>query len=378
MFGHIFFNRLRCLVRNREKIFWTLLFPLVLAFLFKMAFGNLGGAETFSPIPVVAVENEAWEADPTLRETLGALNRGEDRLLSLKTASREEAVRMLREGEVSGIIVADSPVRLETRGTGMNQNILKSILDSFNQYSATMTALTGDDPSVAAKLLAEMPERGSFTREAQTGSAPMDPSVIYFFGLIAMTSFYGGFFGSDEVTDIQADITPRAARINAAPVHKMKTFLFSASASLLIHLLETLIFVLFLHFVLNIGFGSRIWYILLTVVCGSVAGVSFGACISALVKKSEALKVSLLIGITMVGCALAGMMFADAKYVIATKAPLLTWINPVNLLADAFYCLYFYDTVTRFFMNLAALAMMTLVFGVITFLAVRRTRYASL
>lgn len=378
MFGHIFVNRLRCLVRNREKIFWTLLFPIVLAFFFKMAFGNIGKAESFSPIPVVVVENGAWEADTALRETLGTLNQGEGRLLSLMIASEGEATRMLREGEVSGIIVPDSPVRLETRGTGMNQNILKSVLDSFNQYSATITTLLREDPSSAAALLADMPERGSYTRDAKASNAPMDPSVIYFFGLIAMASFYGGFFGSDEVTDIQADITPRAARINVAPVHKMKTFLFSASASLLIHMLETIFFVLFLHFVLDIGFGSRIWHILLTVVCGSLAGVSFGACISALVKKSEALKTSLLIGITMIGSALAGMMYADVKYVIATKAPILTWINPVNLLADAFYSLYFYDTVTRFFMNLGALALMTLVFGVITFLAVRRTRYASL
>jgi ABC-2 type transport system permease protein len=378
MFGHIFVNRLRCLVRNREKIFWTLLFPIVLAFFFKMAFGNLGKAEAFSPIPVVVAENEAWEANLALQETLNGLNQGEDRLLSLKIASEGEANRMLREGKVSGIIVPDSPVRLETRGTGMNQNILKSVLDSFNQYSATIATLIREDPSRAAALLANMPERGRFTRDARAGNAPMDPSVVYFFGLIAMACFYGGFFGSDEITDIQADITPRAARINVAPVHKMKTFLFSASASLLIHLLETIVFVLFLHFVLDIGFGSRIWYILLTVVSGSLAGVSFGACISALVKKSEALKTSLLIGITMIGSALAGMMYADVKYVIATKAPILTWINPVNLLADAFYSLYFHDTVTRFYMNLGALALMTLVFGVITFLAVRRTRYASL
>jgi ABC-2 type transport system permease protein len=114
MFGHIFVNRLRCLVRNREKIFWTLLFPIVLAFFFKMAFGNLGKAEAFSPIPVVVAENEAWEANLALQETLNGLNQGEDRLLSLKISSEGEANRMMREGKVSGIIVPDSPVRLKS------------------------------------------------------------------------------------------------------------------------------------------------------------------------------------------------------------------------------------------------------------------------
>ena len=135
---------------------------------------------------------------------------------------------------------------------------------------------------------------------------------------------------------------------------------------------------LFLRFALGIRFSGRTGHILLTVLAGSLAGVSFGAFISALVKKSEGIKTALLISITMVGTTLAGMMYADVKYVIMQHAPMLNWINPVNLLSDAFYCLYYYDTTTRFFQNLAGLGVLTVVFCTVTYFAVRRKKYASL
>ena len=378
MFGHLFVNRLRCLIRNREKMFWTLMFPIVLAFFFKMAFGNLGSAEAFSPIPVVVVEDSAYQANEAFRATLTSLSGGDNPILNLRTAPPAEAEQLLKDGAVSGLIVVDTPVRLEVQTSGMNQNILKRVLDSYNQYNETLTALIREKPEEAQAILASLADRGRYTKEASATSALMDPTVNYFFSLIAMACFYGGFFGSDEVTDIQADISARAARINVAPVHKLKTFLYSSTASLLIHMLETIVLVLFLRFVLGVGFGNRIGHILLTVVCGSLAGVSFGACISALVKKSEGIKVALLIGITMLGSALAGMMFSDVKYVIATNVPLLSWINPVNLLTDALYSLYFFDSTTRFSQNLGVLAVMTVLFGAVTYQSVRRTRYASL
>jgi hypothetical protein len=35
------------LVRNKSNIFWILLFPIILGCLFKIAFSNLGNAESF-------------------------------------------------------------------------------------------------------------------------------------------------------------------------------------------------------------------------------------------------------------------------------------------------------------------------------------------
>jgi ABC-2 type transport system permease protein len=220
--------------------------------------------------------------------------------------------------------------------------------------------------------------RQNYIKEAPVAGGRPDPLVNYFYTLIAMACMYGGFFGMRETTDIQADISPLAARINTAPVHKLKAFISSICAALLIHLAEVLALLGFIRYVLNIDFGPRAGYVLLTTVIGSITGIFFGAFISALVKKSEGIKVAVLIGVSMLGSFLAGMMYIDIKYLISLNAPFLSWINPVNLLTDAFYSLYYLDNLSRYALNIGVLSGFTVLFCTSTYLIIRRRKYAGL
>ncbi len=49
-------------------------------------------------------------------------------------------------------------------------------------------------------------------KNAPIGNAPPDNSLSYFYSLIAMACLYGSFWGMNEVTDIQANLSDRAAR----------------------------------------------------------------------------------------------------------------------------------------------------------------------
>lgn len=117
---------------------------------------------------------------------------------------------------------------------------------------------------------------------------------------------------------------------------------------------------------------------MLTTFVGSVAGLSLGSIVSAIVKKSEGIKIAILIGVSMSGSALAGMMYQGIKYIIAKNIPILSYLNPVNLLTDAFYCLYYYDTFTRYALNIVLLCVFIIVFCLGTYFIVRRRKYASL
>ena len=61
MFVHIFSYRLKCLLRDKVTIFWTMLFPLLLATFFQLAFSNLTTGEKFKPVTIIAVDNAAWQ-----------------------------------------------------------------------------------------------------------------------------------------------------------------------------------------------------------------------------------------------------------------------------------------------------------------------------
>lgn len=378
MFSHIFKYRLKCLLRNKEMLFWALMFPLVLSLFYKMAFSNLGSAEAFKPIDVGVADDAAYRQDAAFSTVLEKVSTGEGRLFNLTVTSREEAEKLLKENAIKGYIVVESPISLVVNQSGLSQNIIRNFIGTYVQMTSTATTILSEDPSKQQQVVNGMNNRKEFVKAASSGNAAPDTSLIYFYSLIAMACFYGGFYGSNEVTDIQADISPRAARINAAPVHKLKVFLYSASASFLIHFVEMLVLFLFLIFALGVDFGAKTGLVLLTLLLGSVAGVSFGAFISALVKKSESVKIALLISTTMLGSALAGLMFSEIKYVVAKYVPILSWINPISLLADALYSLYYYDTLTRFSINLAALSVFTAGFCAVTYFTVRRRKYASL
>ena len=60
MFKHIFINRLKMLLRTKATIFWTLVFPIILATFFNLAFGNLAEEEKFEPFNIAVIQNENY------------------------------------------------------------------------------------------------------------------------------------------------------------------------------------------------------------------------------------------------------------------------------------------------------------------------------
>jgi ABC-2 type transport system permease protein len=146
-------------------------------------------------------------------------------------------------------------------------------------------------------------------------------------------------------------------------------------------LAEITILVAYLIFILKVDFGDQMGYIFLTCFVGCAAGITFGSFVASVVKKGEGVKTAIILGGTMVASFLSGMMSGygnNIKYIIGQKVPLLAYINPVSLIADTFYTLYYYDTHTRFFINIALLCGFTVLFSLCTYLVIRRQKYASI
>ena len=375
---HIFGNRLKCLLRDKENVFWTMLFPILLAVFFNLALSNVNAGESFQAIKLAVVNNSSFHNDQALQTALDAAAAGEQKLFELTLTSQEQAEQLLTEQKVSAYLLVDEEPVLVVSKTGIRESIIKSFLDSYLQTTAAVNTILQNNPNNPALLFQSAGERQNYLAEVTGSAADPNNILIFFYSLIAMSCFYGGFWGMREVTDIQADISALAARINISPQHKLKAFLSSLTASYLIHFSELILLLLFLRYVLQIDFGAKSGYVVLTTALGSLAGIAYGAFISALVKKSENMKVAILIGTTMYGSFLAGMMSQNIKYLVSQKFPLLAYVNPINLLTDAFYSLYYYDTFSRYFLNITILGGMTIAFCLGTYVIVRRRKYASL
>lgn len=384
MFSHEFKYRLKCTLRDRQTIFWTLLFPIILAILFNLSLKNISSAETFSKIKIGIVNNEEFNKETAFKKVISSVsnsdkNPGKSNLFDVKYTSKEDAEKLLQDNKIEGYIYFDKGLKLFVKKSGLNQTIIKSFLDDYKETASTIQTIISRDPSSDySRLISSVSDRTEFLKEVQSSKSAPDPTVNYFYTLIAMACLYGGFMGLNEVIAIQADLSPQGARVNVAPTHKLKVFGASILAAAAISLSEIFILLSFLTFVLKINFGTQIGYILLTCIVGTLTGITFGTFIGSVVKGGEGVKVGLLIGLSMLMSFLSGMMYDKMKYIVNTKIPVLGYINPANLITDCFYSLYYYNNHTQFFKDIILLCGLTAVFGITTCLALRRKKYASI
>lgn len=376
MFGHLFVNRLKILFRDKELIFWTLIFPLILATLFNLAFSKINETEKYTAVKIAVVVDEEYEKNEQFKQTLEIASKGEERLFDLEKVSKQEAEEKLLKGEIKGYILGEE---LTVKEQGLEQTIIKQFLDVYHQKIATITSIAQlKQGKVDEELIADIVNRENYIEKTSYSKEDPNSVVNYFYTLIAMACLYGGFWGVKEIRDIQANQSWRGARINLAPVHKIKTILYNLAATFCINFLSILLLLIYLVFGLKIDFGNQMGYVLFTCFIGCILGISMGMFIGSILKKGETIKTAVLLAVTMTWSFLAGMMYIDMKYIIASNIPILGYLNPANLLTDALYALYYYDTLERYTLNMTILGVFCIVFLVGTYLAIRRQKYESI
>ena len=332
MFWHVFRYKIVCMLRDRLTLFWTFLFPILLSVLFYLAFNNITAEEAFQKLPVAVVGGSDAAGLRTVMD--------ETELFTVTEATAAQAEELLARGEVTGVLTAGDPPVLTLSGEGIDQTILSSFLDAYEQTRATLGRIARENPQALADGVLQALDTGRYIESVPPGNGA-DVSVVLFYTLLAMTCLLGGTLSCADVANVQANQSARAARQAASPAHKMKLYLGMALATFAVHFASVLLVFLFISQVLGVAFGAHIGYILL--LC----------------------------------CFFAGMMSPDIKYLVQYHAPVLSYINPANLVSDGFYALYFYTSFDRYFVNLSILAGFGVVFGLVAYLILRRQRYAS-
>jgi len=327
--------------------------------------------ESFEPVKLVIVnENEMPEG---LVQSMDDSN-----LFILSYTTEEHAKQQLTNKEITGYLKNKDGLELVILNSGLNQSIAKVFLDNYLQVSTTIMKIVEGNPQlIEMGYLDDIDFSEEFTTDIPVSSS-MNPMVIYYYALIAMTCMFSAVAGSYVTALIQANQTPLAARINVAPTHKLKAFISMVSATVLYQFVSSIILIVYLTQVLNVEFGNRILHIAALCVVGTFTGTMFGAMFGAVTKFKREIKDMLVSNIVMVMSFLSGLMVLQVKYIVQEKAPILTYINPASLITDGLYALYYYDTFERYFLNLTLLGILGIGFSAISIAVLRRQRYASI
>lgn len=362
-------------VKCMNVIFWPLVFPLILATFFYFAFGAMEEAD-FETVPAAVVKEE--NADAVFLEFLETMEEDESHLIEVREMSRQGALDALEQRKVEGIYFAGETLSLTVAGNGIPESILQSLLESYENGKQTMELVAKQNPQGLSKAAEQMGEYEELIEQVSLGGRTTDGNVQFFYALIGMACLYGAFIGLDAAVNIQANLSPLAARRCVTPTHKLKMILAEMLSCFLLHYFNVLILLAYLRYVLKQELQGQLLEMLLITLIGSMIGVSMGIFIGSIGKMGEGIKVGILLGISMTGSFLAGLMSADMKYVVDQHAPLVNRVNPAAVITDAFYCINVYDDPARFGRSLVTLGVMCVGLTLASFLLIRRERYDSI
>lgn len=377
MFFREFKYALLSLLRTRELIFWTFVFPFALSTFMFMAFGNLfETTEQFRAIPVAVVQKEE---NPAFSAMLGVISgEGEQQLLKTTYAGEKKAKELLREEEIKGIIYIDQKVSLKIMDNGMDQTVLQMILNQFTQYQELLNDVGMKNPQKVREVAQSLSQKAEYFAEGNQSEGNQDNVINYFYAIFAMTCLFASFAGCETILQLQANMSPLGQRRSVAGMGKMKLLLADFAASELVQFTMVCLLLLYMKGVLGLGVGERIGAILLLLLVSTSFGIMFGILAGTVPCLGEGGKIGLLVSVNLAFCSMSDLMVSGVKDFIEHNVPVLNDINPAALITDSFYALNVFDTYDRFFLNLTTLAGMTVLCGMVCYFIVRRNRYASI
>ncbi len=392
MFIHNFKYSLLLLLKNKSLVFWTLAFPLIMCFLFNMAFSEIAEKSGKSePVDIAVINDEGFRGNLIYKETLKILGEGDSKVFNIQYVSSDKAKELLKDDKIAGYLsVKDDDVKVVVNSTGIEETIFSYIIDEIKSDISVIKDL------VESKVNQEM-QSGNMNVDSERiyndvsskvfdfdvnikndSSGNMSYIMIEYYSLIAMACMYSGLFSLTLIGYKLADITAVGKRTSVSSSKKGGMLLGSLSAAFLVQLFGLVLLYLMMIFYVKVDFGNNLPLIILISILGTIAGLTLGIVVDIFFRMSENAKTTAFVGIVMACCFLAGMMGVTMKNVIDKGFPILNMINPVAMITDGLYALYYYNSTDRYIIDAASLVIFSVVMLILSWRRLRRQRYDSI
>ena len=387
MFYHNFKYSLKILLKNKSLIFWTFAFPILLGTLFNMAFSNIEKSEKLSIIDIAIINSDEFDNDKIFKETMQTLSddNNKNKIFNITYTDISKAKKMLLNEEITGYLkFNENNIDIIVNSSGINETILRSIVDEIEREKEVINTLVkketekGNIDYTAIYNKIALLLNNSNARLKDISNKNLSYTMIEYYTLVAMAVLYGALISMNVVNYKLANMNSVGKRTAVSKVGKGKLLLGSLLASYIVQMLSLLILLVYTIFVLKVDYGSDIIHVILLIAIGSLASLTLGLGVSTMLKTNENAKTGILIAITMLWSTLSGMMGITTKYVIDKNIPILNILNPANMITDAFYSLYYYDTLNRFYSNIISLLVFSLIMIIISYESLRRQKYDSI
>lgn len=373
--------RVKITLRVKTGIFWSLAFPVFLGLLFYFMFGNLGQAGQFSRVKVGVIKADDTISADSFLSILNEIETEQGVKMFEVTEYPDEASAglALKEKKIEGYIRQGNPLHMTVAESNTKTTLLKSFLDQYEQNKALIHRFAKSHPARLSSLVKSLFASESVSiRDIPLKGEDKNPYTQYFYALISMTCLIASMMGLSNGIDIQADLSPLAARRNIAPTKKMTQILTDFLASFFLYCIMVSLVLAVVIFCYKQDFGNHAGLILLGSWAGSFTGLAGGMLIAVACAGGRRVKEGLCVAFFMVSSFLSGLQWVNITYYIEKYCPIINRINPATLIVNAFKSLAVFGDIRQYTVNLLTLLGIGILFLCISIMKLRRTRYASI
>ena len=381
LFHNVKYN-LKALFKNKGLIFWSFAFPIIMATLFNMAFGNWEESEKFTSINIGIVTNEYFDNNIIAKNVFNSLSDGDNKIFNITYASKDEVTNLLTDKKIEGIIeYTNSNPSIIINSNSVSSTIIKSVVDEIETNNTIFSDLmksgkytSNDMEEQVNRIIEKINSTTINTKDISVKK--LDIAVIEYYSLLAMTCLYGGFIAMSAISNSLASASNRGKRVAISPIKKSMAILSSLCASFIVQLIGALLLLIYIN-IIGVNLHTNLISLFIITILGVLAGISIGLIVSVMINKSEDTKLGIIIAISMALSVLSGMTGVSLKYVIDSKIPFINEINPAAMITDGLYAVY-YENSARFLNNIISLIIFISLLIVISILYMRRKKYDNI
>lgn len=266
----------------------------------------------------------------------------------------------------------------------VNRAILESVATSYLQSEALIEELATHDPVALSDPTTIENALGLSVsvREVSLTHAQPDSMVRFYYALLGMASIFAAQLAGESVWHLQPTSSAAGARRTVSSTSRMRLLIPTIGACWAVSTTFLAIAFGYICLTAHIDFSGREGLCLVGIAASSLLSCGIGALVGALPgRMGSDSRRGILTALTCLLSLFAGlygeptMELADT---IAQALPAATWLNPVCLIRDLFYTVYYYDTLVPFSLRLAACAGIAAVLLAVSAACMRRSAHEHL
>lgn len=266
----------------------------------------------------------------------------------------------------------------------VNRAILESVATSYLQSEALIEELATHDPVALSDPTTIENALGLSVsvREVSLTHAQPDSMVRFYYALLGMASIFAAHLAGESVWRLQPTSSAAGARRAVSGTSRMRLLIPTIGACWAVSTTFLAIAFGYICLTAHIDFSGREGLCLVGIAAASLLSCGIGALVGALPgRMGSDSRRGILTALTCLLSLFAGLYGEPTMKLADTVAhvfPAATWLNPVCLIRDLFYTVYYYDTLVPFSLRLAACAGIAAVLFAVSAACMRRSAHEHL